>query len=160
MSEMTVRRSKAKTRQAALAGLVLSLAVIFTSTFLWWRYKMSSLTKYDPALAAFKAHKIPTDEDGRVDLSKTFPGLTGHNDAYISYGDDGNFIVMFPTFYGKGSEVAGVLYTSRPLTESDTHARVSAIHFDQKLIQAGSYANLLLDERINQNWYRVSYRLH
>jgi hypothetical protein len=105
-------------------------------------------------------HQIPCDDDGRVNLAKQFPGITGHNDAYLTYRDDGTFIVMFPTYYGLGQEITGLVYTSRKLTDDDTHGRTSAIHFDQKLIKAGSYDHLLLESRINDNWYHVSYKLH
>jgi hypothetical protein len=158
---MTFPKSRARTRQAAKLMLILCVVVILASSYLWWQfYGTPPLNRYDSVLVAFKNHSIPTTEDGRVDLAKQFPGVTGHNDAYITYREDGTFIVMFPTYYGKGSEITGLLYTSRPLTDEDTHARISAIHFDQKLVAAGSYANLLLDKRINANWYQVSYRMH
>ncbi len=154
-------QSRSNTRPIAAVVLGLSLLVLFGSGYAWWRsYETPPLDRYAKVLAAFKDHQIPLDDAGRANLSKLFPGITGHDDAYASYRDDGTFIVLFPTYYGQGQEVAGLVYTSRPLTDDDTHDRVSAIHFAQRLIKAGAYDHLLIDQRINENWYHVSYKLH
>lgn len=126
----------------------------------WWCTDHPSFDRYSPALAAMQAHRISVDSDGRVDFSKDFPGLTPRNFALISWLDDGSFRVVFPTYHGEGAELSGLLYTSRPLREDDTRLRLSAVHFDQHVIQVGSYPSLLLDKKLNDNWYRVSYKLH
>ena len=159
MSQMTANKSI--NRPVAVSLIILALAVVFTGGYLWWRhYETPPLERYAGVLEAMKNHKIPGDEVGRVDLSKQFPGITGHDDAYLTYRDDGTFIAMFPTYYGQGQEVTGLVYTSRPLTDGDTHGRTSSIHFADRLIKAGSYDSLVLEKRINENWYHVSYKLH
>jgi hypothetical protein len=141
--------------------LALIVGAAFGAGFLWWHYYATPpLSRYDHVLDAMRQHKVRCDQDGRVDLSRDFPGITGRNDAYLTYRDDGSFAAMFPTYYGQGMEITGLVYTSRPLTDDDTHGRISAIHFAQKLIVVGSYANLLVEGKINDHWYHVSYKLH
>jgi hypothetical protein len=149
----------ARSRRTAIL-VAMSVILILGGGYAWYRYYATPpLSRYDQVLAALRDHQIPPDESGRLDLSKQFPGITGHNDAYITYRPDNTFIVMFPTYYGLGQEVAGLLYTSRKLTEDDTHGRNSAINFEQRLVKAGSYDHLLLENRINDNWYHVSYKI-
>jgi len=162
-NEMPGSAVKSRTRQVFLVvGVLVPLAAI---SVLWWQHAHPSLDRYAAALEAMRTHHVSCDDSGRVDFSKQFPGLVPYDDlgqdyALVSWLDDGSFRAVFPTYHGKGAELAGLLYTSRPLQEEDTTARVSAIHFDQRTIRVGSYTTLLLEQRLNDHWYKVSYRLH
>jgi hypothetical protein len=160
MTEATNPKRKSSARPVAAVVMLLALAVLLGCGYLWWRQYQSPMDRYAKVLEALKNHQIQGTENGRLDLTKQFPGITGQNDAYVTYRDDGSFAAMFPTYYGPGSAVVGLYYTSRKLTADDTHPRISAIRYDDKLVQAGSYANLILDKRIDDNWYEVSYRMH
>jgi hypothetical protein len=136
------------------------LAVLAVGFGIWWYVAHPSFAKYAPALEAMKNHNVTVDASGRVDLSKQFPGLTPRDFACVTWLDDGNFRAMFPIYDGEGSALNGLMYTSRPLTEEDTSPRLSAIRFDERVIAVGSYAALVVDEKLNTNWYRVSYKIH
>jgi len=142
--------------------IALPLTILLGGAYAAWRYfDAPPLERYAPLLAQMAAHKADTDDQGRVQLLKTFPGLTPQDMAYIRWHDDGSFLALFPTFYGEGSQMAGLLYTSRPLQDQDTHLRdSSAINFAQRLIGVGTYDHLILEKQINPNWYHVSYKLH
>ncbi len=136
------------------------LLLLAAGAFGWWNFSHPSLDRYSAALEAIRTHHIRLDNQGRVDLSKQFPGLVPEDLAQATWLDDGNFRAMFPTYRGQSSQVAGLMYTSRPLTEDDTQARPVPMHQDQRTIEVGTYGYLILDGKINDHWYRVSFRLH
>jgi hypothetical protein len=128
--------------------------------FAAWKYfDTPPLSRYDAVLKQMSIRQIDSDSDGRIDLTRLFPGLTPKDLAYIRWRDDGSFTAMFPTYYGEGSQIAGLLYTSRPLQDGDTHLRESATNFAQQQIGVGTYENLLLEKQINPNWYHVTYHM-
>jgi hypothetical protein len=157
---MTEIAAEKKRNRSAIALIVVVVLVLAGGGVAWWMHTHPSFDRYHAALEAMRSHRVKVDEDGRVDFSSDFPGLVPQNQAYVTWLENGNFRAMFPTDLGGGSTVIGLMYTSRPLTEDDTHLRISAIHFDQRVVQVGSYENLLLDKKLNENWYRVSYRIH
>ncbi len=102
----------------------------------------------------------PTDPRGRVDLAHVAPGLTPHDEAFVLRRDDGSFLVLFPTYYGSGLTLAGLMYTSRPLRGDDTHIRQTTLGRARRVITIGYYGHTDIDDRIDDHWYHVSYDLH
>jgi hypothetical protein len=140
--------------------LALSLVLLLGGGYAVWRYyDEPPVDRYAPLIAKMAAHQVVGGDQGRVDLSTTYPGLTVKDQAYIRWRDDGSFLAMFPTYNGQGSEMAGMLYTSRPLQENDTRSRGGVMDLSQRVIAIGTYGNLLLEKQINPNWYYVSYKL-
>ena len=138
------------------AGLAVGFGSIY---FGFYYFEKPSFARYTPVLAAMADHHVTVDSEGRVDLSRQFPGITGKNDAYVTWRDDGSLLAMFPTYYGEGQQIAGLLYTSRPLGDGDVLYRDGVISFTNKLVSVGSFGYLRLEKKINENWYHVSYRL-
>jgi hypothetical protein len=158
MSELVVDKNRNRSAIGIIIVVILSLGV---GSVAWWMHAHPSFDRFDAALAAMKAHQVKADGSGRVDFSKDFPGLVPQDQAYVSWLEDGTFRAMFPTDLGGGSALTGLMYTSRPLTEDDTRPRSSsAIHFDQRLIKVGSYDGLVLDKKLSDSWYQVSFRIH
>jgi hypothetical protein len=141
-------------------GVTAATLLLLGGSFSAWKYFDTSTSRYLPVVAAMARHEFKIGARGEVDLSKSFPGLTPRNEAYLSWRDDGSFLAMFPTDYGAGPEITGVLYTSRPLRDGDTHHRNGALNFYEQLVDVGSYGNLVLDKRIDASWYHVSFKLH
>ncbi len=137
------------------------LTMLLGGSYAAWHYfDVPPLDRYAPLIARMASHQVQGDDRGIVDLSKTYPGLTPRDTAYIRWRSDGTFAAMFPTFYGQGAEIAGLVYTSRPLREEDTQPHEGYLNFEQRVIGVGTYDYLVLDKRINPNWYHVSYHLH
>jgi hypothetical protein len=156
--EMPTIASPSRARLIILVVCILTPLLAFF--VLWWRYSHPDFDKYNAALEAIRAHHITSDDWGRVDCSKQFPGLCPQDMALVTYLDDGNFRAVFPTYRDKDATLAGLMYTSRPLVEDDTKPRPSAIRFDERIIQVGSYGGLLLEKKLNDHWYKVSYKIH
>jgi hypothetical protein len=160
MSE--IEMSNAKPISNSLRTIVLGVAILslLGGGYAVWRYfDTPRLEKYSTLIQQIGSHQIPIDKDGRVDLSKAFPGLTPKDTAFVTWRDDGSFAALFPVYYGEGAQIAGLVYTSRPLQDGDTHLRDSPIQIAQQLIEVGTYQNLILDKQINPNWYHVSFHL-
>jgi hypothetical protein len=158
-----IEMSSEKPISSVLRAIVLGVAILslLGGGYAAWRYFDSPrLEKYSTLIQQISNRQILAESDGHIDLSKAFPGLTPKDIAYVTWRDDGSFAAMFPVYYGEGSQIAGLVYTSRPLQDGDTHLRDSPVHIAQQLIEVGSYQNLILEKQINPNWYHVSFHQH
>jgi hypothetical protein len=149
-----------KSNRSAIALIVVVILALAGGSIYWWNQSHPNFDRYSAALAAMKSHHVNVDTSGNVDLSADFPGLVPKDRAQVTWLDDGNFRAMFPTDLGEGTSLIGLLYTSRPLTDDDTNTRSSAIRFQERVVAVGSYPGVVLDKKLNDNWYRVSYRIH
>ncbi len=145
--------------RATLLICASAVGVVLGGFALWWLHRDPPRSSYQPVIELLRADKLPIDRLGHADLSKNFAGLTPRDEIMFTRRDDGSFVVLFPTKYGEGSEISGLLYTSRPLMESDTFHRTNAIHFSDRLIAVGGFGGLRIDDRIDENWYHASYRI-
>ena len=134
-----------------------TLVAAATGYGLWAFLSGPNLSQYAPVIAEISAGKLNDDGSGRIDLSKTFPGLTPQDEMFLKRRPDGSFVAMFPNYYAKGPSIAGLIYTSRPLNDQDTYTRARSISFDKPLIAIGTWQRLGIDQKINDNWYKVSY---
>ena len=101
----------------------------------------------------------PVDDHGRTRLTGRFVGLTPRDEMVVDRRSDGSFLALFPTFYGKGATLAGLLYASRPLGDADTAVREATLGRTERTIRVGSYGQAVFDHRIDDHWYQVSYGL-
>jgi hypothetical protein len=100
--------------------------------------------------------KLDCDELGRIDLTSLLPGVTPHDEMFLTRRSDGSFLALFPTYYGPGTSIIGMMYTSRPLQEQDTYSH----SLNQREITIGNWTKLAIDKRLDDHWYSVSHRLH
>jgi len=133
------------------------LVTAATGYALWAALSGPNLSKYEPLITELAAGTLNDDGNGRIDLSKSFPGLTPNDEIFLTRRPDGSFAALFPTYYSKGPIIAGLMYTSRPLTDQDTYMRSMAIGFNRPLIRIGVWKNLAINRRIDEHWYKVSY---
>jgi len=152
-SELTVSRSQ--TYRAAFAVLLVCSAVAFAT---WYHFTGPSTRPYGPVIQLLSDGKLSPDEFGRIDLTKQFPGLTPHDEMFFTRRGDGSFLALFPTYYGPGTSIVGLMYASRPLTDQDTYNHDYAA--SQREITVGSWTRLAIDKRIDDRWYMVSHALH
>jgi hypothetical protein len=134
---------------------VLITATLAASAFLLWYWFAPHTGRYGPILKQIEANQLGAT-GGRIDLSHDFPGVTPHDEAFITRRPDGSILVMFPTYYGKGISIGGLMYTSRPLRSDDTYVQELGTVLDRRVIDVGNWTRLSLDDRVNEHWYRVS----
>ncbi len=156
MSEIV---TKTKGNRAAIALIAVAILALAGGGLAWWIQAHPNFDRYSAALEALKAHRVSVDGAGRVNFSRDFPGLVPQDKAYATWLDDGNFRALFPTHLWEGTSLSGLMYTSRPLTEDDIETRLSGINFQQRVIPVGSYQALLLDKKLNDHWYEVSFHV-
>ena len=132
------------------------LVAAATGYGLWAFLSGPDTGKYAPVIADLASHKLGDGGSGIIDLSKTFSGLTPHDEIFLTRRADGSFVVLFPTYYAPGSVIAGLMYTSRPLNDQDTFVMATEVGFDKLLIRVGTWKRLSINRKIDQNWYKVS----
>ena len=140
--------------RVALVAMLITTTLAVTA-FLLWYWFATHTAKYEPIIRQIEANQLGASGPV-IDLSKAFPGVTPRDEMFITRRPDGSFVALFPTYYGKGISIGGLLYTSRPLRPEDTYLAVFGTALDRRQIDVGSWAKLSLDDRVNEHWYRVS----
>jgi hypothetical protein len=123
---------------------------------LWAFLSGPDIGKFTPIIADLAAGKLGDNGTGIIDLTKSFSGLTPHDQIFLTRRPDGSFIALFPTYYGTGDVIAGLMYTSRPLNGQDTYELPVSVGFDQQLIRVGTCKRLNINRKIDEHWYKVS----
>ena len=132
------------------------LVSALTAVALWLWFGGPGTRKYQPIITSLTSGPFASSPTGRVDLASQFPGITPQNEMFLNRRDDGSFVAFFPTFYGKGVTIGGLVYTSRPLRLEDTYVRALGTTLDRRFIDVGPWNKLSVDSRVNEHWYRVS----
>jgi hypothetical protein len=151
-------------RERAWVVAAVLVAAVGTAGYTGWRHYARPVDgRYKTVVALLAGGPSalpPTDYRGRIDLAAHFAGLTPHDEMFVVRRDDGSFLALFPTFYGNGTTLAGLLYASRPLGEADTYIRQATMGQAQRVIDVGAYHHMDFDRRIDDHWYQVSYGMH
>ena len=77
--------------------------------------------------------------------------------VYVEHRPDGRLFILFPTWYGRGSDIEGWLYCSGPLKPSD----FVVVHWGssgQPALNAAGYKMLRVESQ-KPPWYWVTRRL-
>lgn len=144
-----------QTRNKVIFLMVITPAAVAAA--LWFFLAQPKTAKFQPAMDAYTAGQLHVEQNGSIDLSAKFPGLTANNQMYVLRRPDNSFLILFPTYYGKGPAIAGLAYTSRPLQEGDTFRLPYGASFEKEMVIIGPWNRLMLDKKINDHWYEVSY---
>lgn len=75
-------------------------------------------------------------------------------EVYVAVPESDLLLVVFKTWRGKGHNMEGLLFASRPLRPTDMRLD----YYGNSSIVIGPVP-LVIDEEVDQNWYKVSYRL-
>jgi hypothetical protein len=138
--------------------IVLSACAVcaVTALALWFHFADPSTTKYTPVLQQLADNQLHANTLGHVDLSGPFPGLTPHDEMFLTRRTDGSFLAFFPTFYGQGTAVGGLVYTSRLFQPGDTYMRRTLTNIDRPVVDVADWPHLMIDKRLDDHWYTVS----
>jgi hypothetical protein len=144
-------------RTRSLIWVVAIVVAAGTACGLWFFLSGPDTSKYAPVIADLATGRIKEDSYGRVDLAKSFPGVTPKDEIFLTRRSDGSFVVLFPNYYDKGPIIAGLMYTSRPLIEQDTFTQRRAGGLDQRFIAIGRWGKTMINRKIDDHWYKVTY---
>lgn len=119
--------------------------------------------------AEIMAGQLVPDAAGLVKLPSSLSNATKFGRVYVTRKRGGLLLILFPTWRGRHSTLAGYLYCSRPLTKADppldryarTHQEVEVIgpvlsHFSKK--NAG-LLGVTVQRKVKPQWYYVDYEL-
>lgn len=113
---------------------------------------------YEPVVAAITSGALTVPADGVVKLPPTWHGLTPDNIVNVETRPDGRTFILFPTYYGRGSDVDGWLYCSGPIGPADFHTIDWGPGGKGSHLDAAGYKMLSVETR-NPPWYWVTRRL-
>jgi hypothetical protein len=109
-------------------------------------------------VAAVASGALKSDRDGEIALPARWASLTRTGKVYVTRDRDGTRRMLFPTWEGKGGNVRGYVYSSRPITTDTIGLRYFAF-----LTRSGPYHSapspntVNVDRKITANWYHVHY---
>lgn len=154
-------------RRIAISSLaVVVLAAAIFGGYRWLRHsELGVLLGLMPPFAAKRAqygrvldelHKgtLKTPSLPVVMLPQRYAGLTPRETIYVERRPNGQLLVLFPTWYGRGADLQGYLYTSAPLAGTDFTVRPDGI----REISACGF-DYLMTEDVQDNWYAVIRRM-
>jgi hypothetical protein len=111
------RRTKISISLALSVLVVLTLLAV--QLILGGSQGPSKVDKYEPVASQIVSAKLKADENGRLRLQGAFAGLVPDDLVYVDSLADGRMAVLFPTELGRGQDLAGYLYVSGRLRDSD-----------------------------------------
>jgi len=114
--------------------------------------------KYEPVVTDIQSGALVIHTNGAVRLSGKFDGLTPDDQIFVEKKPDGSLFVLFPTWYGRGNDLDGVLYCSRDLLPSDYYTIAWGSGGKQQHIDVGG-RDMLTVHDYKPHWYKVSRRL-
>lgn len=159
MSNSPIGDTSKKSNQAGLISVVIAIVAIAALIAGWFYFTAPSPAKFQPLVRALSTGNMKKEPTGLVDISNSFPGVVPKNQIDITRRPDGSLLVLIPTYRTRGNNLGGFMYTSRPLRDSDVYTRARGLNFARPRINIGEVHKLIIDKRINEHWYRVSYGL-
>ena len=91
---------------------------------------------------------------GITTLPASLASASVGGEIYASSPSSGQMLIAFKDWIGKGRNMSGLLFCSRPLTSGD----IEKDYYGEDVIQVGPI-QLVLEKQIDPNWYEVSYGL-
>ncbi len=75
-------------------------------------------------------------------------------EIYISRPSTNQLLVVFKTWRGKGLNMEGYFYATKPLSA----AEINTDYYGHSVVAVGPM-DLVLEKKLDANWYRVSHKL-
>jgi hypothetical protein len=102
-------------------------------------------------------HTLPADRSGRVKLPPSLASASKDGGVYVTRKRNGQILILFPTWQGKGGNVRGYLFCSRPLTKTEENGDALELTYLARL--SPEPEGVMLQRKVSANWYYVSYGL-
>jgi hypothetical protein len=106
------------------------------------------------SIGYLQQQQMKTNWTGVVQLPAELHKASVDGEILVSSTYSNMFLVVFKTWRGKGSNMEGWLFASRPLIEPD----VQKNYYGQKTVTVNG-VDLVLGDQFDTNWFEVSYRL-
>jgi hypothetical protein len=118
----------------------------------------SPTDKFAAVVQGIQSGQLSAPTNGIFRLPQSLAGLTPKGDVFVERRSDGGLFVLFPTWYGRGSDLEGFLYCTRELEPSDYYSiDWGAGGKGQHIDIAGR--DMLTVQDYRAHWYRVTRRL-
>jgi hypothetical protein len=142
--------------------------------FYWITRDWASEKVYDAASFTHLAHEIRAGKlkettAGMVVLPQQYASVTADGRVYVTRKRGDLDLIFFPTWRGKGSNLRGYLFCSRPLNTAELHKdfyshKTDAIRVNgpRPVIPAPTpvgEVEVWLERKISDQWYSVAYGL-
>jgi hypothetical protein len=118
----------------------------------------SRLSDYQTIVADIKSGAISADASGACTLPSVFDGVTPRGLVYTGTTPTGTTVVLFPTWYGRGSDVDGYIHSSAPLVAGDYYTINWGSGGNAQHLDVGSI-DMLSVSAVRGSWYWGSRRL-
>jgi len=118
----------------------------------------SSTARYESVLADIESGVLVAPTNGVLKLPTRFAGLAPQGEMYVETKSGGRLFVLFPTWYGRGSDIEGLLYCSGSLTASDFYTIDWGAGGKHEHLDVGR-RNMLTVSDLKPHWYSVTRRL-
>ena len=94
-----------------------------------------------------------------VNLPSQDWGLTPRGEVYAEKRPGGKLLVLFPTWYGRGSDVEGFLYCSGPLGPADFYQVDWGVGGKREHLDVGEASLLTVGRHLRGPWHKAGRRL-
>lgn len=132
------------------------LAALCFSLMLCGCTKLSA--KFEPVIRDIQSGKFVLPTNGMVQLPQRFASLTPKGEIFVERQPTGRLLVLFPTWYGRGSDLEGMLYCSSPLQPTDYYTINSGSGQANDYLSVGG-RDLLTVQKHHPPWYEVTRRM-
>jgi hypothetical protein len=134
------------------------LYVIVTAFGIFAPSLRSKISQYEQVTALIESGNLSHDKDGLCVLPNDHSSLTPDGKVWVARSPSGKLRILFPTWYGRGSDVDGYLYADGNLAPSEIYAIDWGSGGSHQHINVGS-ASMLSFKDLKPNWYWVTRRL-
>src|SRR5436309_1275188 len=133
----------------------------------WEREKAFDAVSFTHVAHEILSRKLKETADGIVVLPQEYTSATVDGKVYVTRKSGGLTLLLFTTWRGKGSNLRGYLFCSRPLRTTEIHkdsynSKTDAVEVKGPRPITPSpvgEVEVWLERRINSQWYYVAYGL-
>ena len=118
----------------------------------------SRSAKFEAVVSDIQSGVFVIHTNGAVRLDPKFAHLTPDEEIFVEKQADGSLFILFPTWYGRGQDLEGILYCSRALLPSDYYT-IDWGAGGKQHIDVGGRDMLTVHDYKPPHWYNVSRRL-
>jgi hypothetical protein len=118
----------------------------------------SRSSKFEPVVADIQKGVITLTTNGAIALPPRFANLAPRGEIYAEKKSDGRLLVLFPTWYGRGNDIEGLLYCSASLLPTDFYTVDWGPGGKQQHMDVAG-RDLLRVAEYKAHWYNVTRRL-
>jgi hypothetical protein len=143
--------------------------VFYWDTRVWAREQAYDATSFTRVAREILAGKLKENADGMVVLPQEYASVTADGRVYVTRKSGDLDLLLFPTWRGKGSNLKGYLFCSRPLKATEIQKDFYSQKKDAIQVKGPrpvtpaptpvGDVEVWLERRINDQWSYVAYGL-